>query len=98
MTQNQVLEQPIRAGVFYSLPAAQKAVEQLTSAGFTTEQITVVCSDETKELHFREFEHQLPAGTMLPEAATAGSAIGAAVGGLAATAAGVAAGNATLAF
>lgn len=98
MSNQQVLERPIRAGVFSTLSAAQEAVSQLLQAGFTTEQITVLCSDETKERHFREFEHQQPSGTMLPEAATAGSAIGAAVGGLAATAAGVAAGNATLAF
>lgn len=98
MTDQQVLERPIRAGVFSTLQAAQQAVGQLTSAGFTTEHITVVCSDETKESHFREYEHQQPSGTMLSEAATAGSAIGAAVGGMAATAAGVAAGNPTLAL
>lgn len=98
MSENQVVEQPIRAGVFSNPQSAKDAVTRLTREGFSTEQITVVCSDDRIERHFREFEHQDPAGKSLPEAATAGSAIGAAVGGLAAAAAGAATGNVTLAL
>jgi hypothetical protein len=84
--------QAIQAGVFETLPAADRAVARLLDAGFTPEQITVVCSDETKERYFREFEHQQPAGAHADTGAVAGGGIGAAVGGLIAIAVGAASG------
>src|SRR5437868_4001422 len=98
MSDHELLERPIRAGVFSALPQADEVVHQLLRAGFTVEQITVVCSDETKESHFREFEHQDPSGKNLPASASAGSAIGAAVGGAAAAAAGAVTGNVDIAL
>ena len=84
---------PIRAGVFSSVESAQKAVDGLLGAGFTRKQITVVCSDRVKEQHFREFEHEKPAGTDAVDAAATGSLAGMIVGGLTsaglATAAGI---------
>jgi hypothetical protein len=71
------------AAVFDDVEAAANAVHGLLAAGFTKDQINVVCSDETKERHFREFEHQEPAGTFTPKAAITGGTIGAVVGGLA---------------
>ncbi|MBX9791048.1 MAG: hypothetical protein K2Y37_19180 [Pirellulales bacterium] len=56
------------------------------AAGFTSNEITVVCSDDNKEAAFREFEHQEPAGTYTPVAATTGAIIGATLGGLSAAA------------
>lgn len=79
-------ERPVRAGLFATLQGADTAVRELLNAGFTKEEITVVCSDQHKERHFREFEHQDPAGTYTPKAALAGGAIGAVLGGLAAVA------------
>jgi len=70
----------------------------LLAAGFSKEQVTVVCSDETKERHFHEFEHQEPAGTYTPGAIAAGGAIGATLGALAAVAGGVATGGVGLLF
>jgi len=78
------IRQPVRVGVFATVEAANYAVRQLVQAGYTKEQITVICSDQTKEQHFREFEHQEPSGTYTPAAITAGGAIGALLGGLAA--------------
>lgn len=78
------LDRPIRVGVFSTLAQADRAVHELLSAGFTKEQISVLCSDKYTEEHFHEFEHQEPAGTYLPAAATAGTAIGAVLGGLSA--------------
>jgi hypothetical protein len=72
---------PLRVGVFSEMADADQAVERLLAAGFTIEQITVICSDETRQRHFRQFEHQDPAGKHTPAAAAAGSAIGALVGG-----------------
>jgi len=83
----------IRAGVFPTILAAEKAVRDLLAAGFQKEQITVICSDDTKERYFREFEHQEPAGSHTPAAAATGGAIGATIGGVAAGAVGVATGG-----
>jgi outer membrane lipoprotein SlyB len=85
--------QPVRAGIFSTLQGAERAVRGLLAAGFTKEQITVICSDETKERYFREFEHQEPAGANTQAAAAAGGAIGATIGGVAAGAVGVATGG-----
>jgi len=87
------LERSVRAGVFNTVAQTEEAVQRLLAAGFSKEQITVVCSDETKERYFREFEHQQPAGTNTPAAAAVGVAVGASVGGVAAGAVGLAAGG-----
>ena len=84
---------PFRVGVFTTIQAAAAVVERLLGAGFTKEEITVMCSDEAKEGHFREFEHERPAGSNTPLAATVGGTIGAALGGLTAIAAGAATGG-----
>jgi len=75
------LDKPCRAGVFSTVPRAEETVRALLAEGFSTEQITVVCSDEVKERHFREYEHTEPAGTNTPAAAAVGSAVGAVVMG-----------------
>ena len=96
MATTQGMQQAVRAGVFSSLPAAVSVVSNLLEAGFTKEQITVVCSDQAKERHFREFEHQQPAGSETSSAVVAGSGVGAAIGGLTAVAFGAATGNVPL--
>jgi hypothetical protein len=73
---------PIRVGIFRTVATAERAVNKLLAAGFTAEEITVVCSDPLKERNFQEFQHQDPAGTTTPAKAVAGGAIGAALGGL----------------
>ena len=85
--------QPVRAGIFSTPQAAERAISALLAAGFTKEQITVICSDETKERYFREFEHQEPAGANTQAAAATGGAIGATVGSVAAGAIGAATGG-----
>jgi len=90
--QNPALE----VGVFDSVDDARRAVRGLIDAGFSKEQVTVVCSDETKERYFREFEHQDPAGTYTPAAAIAGGTIGALLGGLTVVASAIATGSLAL--
>jgi hypothetical protein len=90
--QNPALE----VGVFDSVEAARRAVQGLLLAGFSKEHITVICSDKTKEQHFREFEHQEPAGTFTPRATIAGATVGALLGGLTVAASAVATGGLTL--
>jgi hypothetical protein len=71
----------LEAGVFNTIEDARNAVHSLLDAGFTREEITVVCSDETKERYFSEFDHQQPAGTHTPRVSIAGGTIGAVLGG-----------------
>lgn len=82
----------VRAGIFTSLAAADRAVVALLAGGFSHEEITVLCSDATKERYFQEFEHQQPAGEHASEGVTAGATIGAVGGSLAAIAVGAASG------
>jgi alpha-D-ribose 1-methylphosphonate 5-triphosphate diphosphatase PhnM len=72
----------IRIGVFDDVDAAERAVTGLIQAGFRREQISVLCSDETKEQRFRLFEHEDPAGSHTAAAAAAGSLMGGVCGGL----------------
>jgi hypothetical protein len=92
-TLKEIDQRPTRAGVFPTLQGADEAVRRLLAAGFSKDEITVVCSDETKERYFREFEHQDPAGAHTPKAAAIGGSIGATAGGLAAGAVGLALGG-----
>ncbi|MGH7137058.1 MAG: hypothetical protein ACREHD_15060 [Pirellulales bacterium] len=76
------LERPIRVGVFSTIRTADCAVDNLLKAGFTSDQISVVCSDLAIEEHFHRFEHEQPAGAHTGAAVAIGGAIGAALGGL----------------
>src|SRR6187431_2386545 len=87
---------PLEAGVFDSIDDARRAVHTLIEAGFTTDHITVVCSDDTKERYFREFDHQQPAGKHTATATIAGSTIGAVLGGATVIASAVATGSLAL--
>jgi hypothetical protein len=86
----------IEAGVFSTIDDARRAVHDLLAAGFTRDQITVLCSDQTKEKYFSEFEHQEPAGTYTTTAAVVGGTIGAVVGGLTVLAAAAVTGSVAL--
>jgi hypothetical protein len=80
------LEKPIRVGIFSSIDDADHAVAALADAGFTAEEITVVCSDTAIGSHLHRYEHQEPAGSHTAAAVARGGAIGAALGGLTAIA------------
>ena len=67
--------------MFSTVECARRAVQGLLAVGFAKDQITVMCSDQTKERYFQEFDHQEPAGTYTPTAAITGATIGALVGG-----------------
>jgi hypothetical protein len=93
MTETQATTRPLRAGVFADVNAADIAVRRLLEAGFSKDEISVVCSDAAVERHFKAFHKQDPAGTHTPGAALGGGAIGATLGGLAAVAGGLATGG-----
>lgn len=89
-------DRPVRAGVFDTMEGAENAVSKLREAGFSDEEITVVCSDETKEKHFKQHEHQQPAGTNTPAAVAIGGTVGASLFGLTTFALGAATANVPL--
>jgi hypothetical protein len=84
---------PLRVGVFSEMSHADRAVDRLLAAGFTKDQLTVVCSDDMCHRHFKPFEHQQPAGQHTPVAAATGSALGVLVGSATAIAATLATGG-----
>jgi hypothetical protein len=89
-------DRTFEVGVFATVDEAEGAVRKLLDAGFTVEEITVICSDDKKEQYFRAFEHQEPAGTFTPGAVLAGGAIGALLGGIPVIGAAVATGSLVL--
>lgn len=99
MSTQQRFQQPrevIEVGVFDTVEVAKVAVHALLEAGFSREQITVVCSDKIKERYFQEFDQQQPAGTHTPTATIAGGTIGAILGGVTVLASAVATGSLAL--
>ena len=72
----------IRAGVFTNEDDAARAVRELIAAGFSSEEVTVICSDKNVERRFERFHHQDQAGDHTPEAAMTGGLMGATLGGL----------------
>ncbi len=95
----QAVEKPFRVGVFDTVEQAERAVQRLLQAGFTHDQLAVVCSDRHKEELLRR-EHLrtvAPTGAAYtPEAIPAGAAVGAALGGIALAATAIATGGASL--
>ncbi len=83
MSTTQITNRPLRVGVFDTVQAADNVVSELLAAGFTKEQITVICSEAAVQEHFKQFEHQDPAGSHTPAAAVTGGACGAAIGAIA---------------
>jgi hypothetical protein len=91
-------ELPLRAGVFSRLADVEQTIAALRSAGFTQDEIVVVCSDKTSQEHFRQYSQQQPAGQNTPAAAAAGGTLGAALGGVSMLALGAATGGLPLAI
>ncbi len=90
-------DKPVRVGVYDTVPEAEQAVHRLLNAGFSRDQLAVICSDKYKEAIFRgEVPTPAPDGTYTPEAIVAGGLIGAALGGVALAATTLATGGAGL--
>ena len=63
-------------GIYTTTTAAERAVDQLTAAGFSNQDISVLMSDRQGSKDFAAEKN-----TKAPEAATTGGAVGGAVGG-----------------
>jgi hypothetical protein len=88
---------PVRAGVFARVADVEQAVVALESAGFSNQEVVVVCSRKASQEHFGQYARQQPAGQNTPAAAAAGSTLGAALGGVSMLALGAATGGLPLA-
>lgn len=82
---SQEKERPVRAGVFETLSKAEQAFKSLTDAGFTQEELTVICSNELQQKHFPSKVSKEGDPTSANAAAT-GSLLGGILGGLTAAA------------
>ena len=78
-------DKPIRVGVYETVAAADEALENLKSRGFTTDEISVFCSEELHKEHFEPYTTASEPGAPLASA-TAGGALGATLGGITAAA------------
>jgi len=85
-------ERPVRVGVFSDVEHADQAVAGLLQAGFSRDNLSVVCSDEVIRAHYEGIKTEEPAGAHTPLAVAAGGTLGA-IGGLALAAIGSAVGG-----
>ena len=76
-------DKPYRVGVFRTVEQADRAIHDLRAAGFDTDELSVVCSNETKEKHFSDVQTPVPNRDYSAQAIGVGSVAGAAIGGLA---------------
>ena len=65
-------ERPLTRPSDIGLSPLSVTLDELLAAGFTTEQVTVICSRHAVQEHFARFEHQDPAGSKTPAAALTG--------------------------
>jgi len=72
MTTASPVDYPVKAAVFETAEAATRAVKDLREAGFSADQISVICSREHADYHFGEC-HQETAGDQTDAALNAGT-------------------------
>jgi hypothetical protein len=89
-------DRPVRVGVFTTTTQATRAIDALLAAGFTKDEISVICSDERREEFFADFPHPPLPEEHLAAAVATGGTIGAVIGGLTAVAAAVTTGGVAL--
>jgi hypothetical protein len=80
---NRTVDKPYRVGTFDTVAQAERAVRSLLAAGFTRDQLAVICSDKSKEQFFTNLPTSELAGPHTGGSIVAGGAIGATIGGLA---------------
>ena len=92
----ETIDKPVRIAVYDTVDQAERAVRELRAAGFTHDEISVLCSDEHKLAHFHDVQTPAQAGSHTAAGILTGGAVGAAVGGLALAASAIMTGGASL--
>ncbi len=90
------VDQAIRAGFFGSVAAADAAVRNLMAAGFTKEELAVICPEKFKDQFTTNVPQAEEPGTSATEGMAAGGVFGATIGGLALIAAAIGTGGLAL--
>jgi hypothetical protein len=88
-----ISDDPIRVGYFNSVPEADEAVKSLLAAGFSKDQLGVICPDKFKEHFAAEAPLSQRPGSHAAADLAEGAGIGAAIGGIALVAAALATGG-----
>ena len=91
-----ISERPCQVGFFDTKMQAEKAVQDLQAAGFSKEQLAVICPADRNSKLAPNVPRAEPPGTHGAEALAEGGAIGAAIGGIALAATALATGGAGL--
>src|SRR6266851_2672913 len=92
----EVVERPCRVGFFASKAKAERAVRDLTAAGFTKDELAIISPSEQKEKVAPSVPRAELPGSHGAEALAEGSAIGAAIGGIALAATAIVSGGSAL--
>ncbi|QDS98049.1 general stress protein [Adhaeretor mobilis] len=79
-------KRPIRVGVYDTVAAAQQALQSLQNAGFTDQELSVLCSEQHQAEQFPDTIAEEEDSEEAATAAVAGSALGGSIGGLMAAA------------
>lgn len=69
------------AAVFNDIASAERAVSKLLAAGFTRDEVSVLCSEKTAGDHFGDVKESSATDDESPDAVGAGASIGAILGG-----------------
>jgi hypothetical protein len=72
----------VRVGIFATIASASQAIDGLLAAGIPKNEISVICSDQTREAFFKEFPNPPLPTDHLPAAVATGGSVGAVIGGL----------------
>ena len=90
------VDQAIRAGFFGTVAAADRAVRNLLAAGFTKDELAVICPEKFKDQFMPNVPQAEEPGTSAAEGMAAGGVFGATLGGLALAAAAIGTGGLAL--
>ncbi len=96
MMDDRTVDKPFRVGTFDTVAQATRAVRSLLAAGFSKDQLVVLCSDKSREEFFATLVAPEVAEPHSGALVGAGGAIGATIGGALLSAAGLATGGAGL--
>lgn len=81
MSNSNKVHKQVRVGVFQSIGAADTAFESLRASGFTTHELTVLCSNDWQRRHFPDSVSEVE-DPQSAKSASIGGAVGALLGGV----------------
>jgi len=80
--EKQAVEKPFRVGIYNTIAQADQAVRGLLDAGFSKDELTVICSNKARAEHYRDLPTEPEGASYTPQAIVTGGLVGATIGGL----------------